>query len=60
MARIVRLERRLSLNERLECLPGPMEPHLDGVRRSRERSRGLLGIKFFDIAQQKDAPVFVG
>jgi hypothetical protein len=47
--------RRLSFEYRLECLASPMEAHLDDVRRCCEGARGLVGIEFFDIAQQKDA-----
>jgi hypothetical protein len=56
----MRPEHRLSLDESLECLPSPMEPHFDRVRGDREGQSGLVGIQFLDITQQEDGPVFLG
>ena len=50
---------RLSLDESLESLTSPMEPHLDRVGRDREALRSFVGIKFLDVAQQEDGSILV-
>src|SRR6267142_1352371 len=56
----MRPERRLSLDESLECLASSMEPHFDSVRGDREGQSGLVGIQFLDITQQENRSVFLG
>ena len=58
MVRIRELEARLSLDESLECLASPMEPHFDCVRCDRKRSCSLVGVQLLDIAQQNDRTVY--
>ena len=60
MVRTMRPEKRLSLDESLECLAGAMKPHFDRVRANRKGQSGLVGIQLLDIAEQEDRSIFLG